>query len=62
MAIQKGIFVIADITGYTAFLTQSELDHAHEILKTLFDTLLNNIKTPLQISNFQGDAIFFLYT
>jgi hypothetical protein len=54
---QQGIFVIADITGYTAFLTGSELEHAQDILKTLFDTLLDSIKPPLTISNFQGDAI-----
>lgn len=53
----KGYFVIADITGYTAFLTGSELEHAQDILKTLFDTLLDNIKPPLLLSNFQGDAI-----
>jgi uncharacterized protein YndB with AHSA1/START domain len=55
--IHNGYFVIADITGYTAFMTGSELDHAQDILKTLFDTLLENIKPPLSISNFQGDAI-----
>jgi hypothetical protein len=55
--IHKGYFVIADITGYTAFLTGSELDHAQDILKSLFDTILDNIKPPLTISNFQGDAI-----
>jgi hypothetical protein len=53
----QGYFVIADITGYTAFLTGSELDHAQDILKSLFDTLLDAIKPPLIISNFQGDAI-----
>lgn len=53
----RSYFVIADITGYTAFLTGSELDHAQDILKSLFDTLLDNIKPPLIISNFQGDAI-----
>jgi hypothetical protein len=53
----RGYFVIADITGYTAFLTGSELEHAQDILKSLFDTLLDNIKPPLIISNFQGDAI-----
>ena len=58
MGVKKGIFIIADITGYTAFLTQSELEHAQEILNTLFNTLLENIKPPLEISNFQGDAIF----
>ncbi len=55
--IQKGYFAIADITGYTAFLTGSELDHAQEILKSLFETLHEQIKPPLMISNYQGDAI-----
>jgi hypothetical protein len=55
--IQKGYFVIVDITGYTAFMTGSELDHAQDILKTLFDTLHDNMKPPLTISNYQGDAI-----
>ena len=53
----KAYFVIADITGYTAFLTGSELDHAQDILKTLFNALHTNIKPPLIISNYQGDAI-----
>lgn len=57
MVLAKGFLVIADITGYTAFLTGSELDHAQEILKSLFDTLLETIVPPLIISNFQGDAI-----
>jgi uncharacterized protein YndB with AHSA1/START domain len=55
--INKGYFVIADITGYTAFLTGSELDHAQDILKSLFETLHDQIKAPLMISNYQGDAI-----
>ncbi len=55
--VQKGYFVITDITGYTAYLTKSELDHAHEILESLFDAQIKNIKPPLVISNFQGDAI-----
>ena len=55
--VQKGYFIITDITGYTAYLTKSELDHAHEILKSLFDAQIENIKPPLVVSNFQGDAI-----
>ncbi len=55
--IHKGYFVLADITGYTAFLTGSELDHAQDILKSLFETLHEQIKPPLAISNYQGDAI-----
>ena len=55
--IAKGYFLIADITGYTAFMTQSELDHAQDILNSIFETLVNNINPPIKISNFQGDAI-----
>ena len=57
LMVSRGYFVIADITGYTAFLTGSELEHAQDILKSLFNSLLDNIKAPLLISNFQGDAI-----
>jgi hypothetical protein len=57
----KGFFIITDISGYTEYLTESELDHAHEILQSLFDAQLELIKFPLKISGFRGDAIF-MYT
>jgi uncharacterized protein YndB with AHSA1/START domain len=57
-AIQKAFFVISDITGYTMFLSRSELDHAQEILKALFNSQLSHIRPPIFVSNFQGDAIF----
>jgi hypothetical protein len=57
----KGFFIITDISGYTEYLTESELEHAHEILQSLFDAQLNQIKFPLKISGFRGDAIF-MYT
>jgi hypothetical protein len=57
----KGYFIITDISGYTEYLTESELDHAHEILQSLFDVQLQHIKFPLKISGFRGDAIF-MYT
>jgi hypothetical protein len=55
--IEKGYFIITDITGYTSFLSQSELDHAQHILNALFDSQLKSIKPPLVISGFRGDAI-----
>lgn len=57
----KGYFIITDISGYTEFLTKSEIDHAHETLQNLFNVQLENIKFPLKISGFRGDAIF-IYT
>lgn len=55
--VAKGYFVIADITGYTAYLTQSGLENAQGVLNVLFEGLLDALQPPLQVSNFQGDAI-----
>jgi len=52
-----GYFLLTDITGYTIYLTQSELEHAQDVLNTLFEALLERFQPPLQVSNFQGDAI-----
>lgn len=54
----KGYFIITDISGYTEFLTKSELDHAQDALQGLFEVQLANIKHPFVISGFRGDAIF----
>ncbi len=55
---QQGYVLIADIAVYTAFLTRGELEHAQDILNTLFHTLLNNTRHPLVVSKLEGDAIF----
>ena len=54
---QQGFLLIADITGYTMFLTQSELEHAQGILDSLLKSVLAEIKAPLSLSNLQGDAV-----
>ena len=51
-----GYVVIADITGYTRFLTGSEFEHAQGILEDLFAVILERMKSPLVLSNIQGDA------
>ncbi len=57
--IQTGFILLTDISGYTMFLTKSELDHANDILQQLFNKQLARIKSPLILSNMQGDAILF---
>ncbi len=54
----KGYFLITDISGYTEYLINSELEHAHETLQSLFHVQLAHIKFPLHISGFRGDTIF----
>ena len=53
----KGFFIITDISGYTEFLTKTEIEHAHEILQTLFKAQLKEIQPPFVVSSFRGDAI-----
>jgi hypothetical protein len=52
-----GYFIVADITGYTQFLTQSELEHAEDILDSLFKAQLDFFQPPLILNGFRGDAI-----
>jgi hypothetical protein len=56
--LQKGYLLISDISGYTAFLTQAELDHAHDIMQNLMKLLLDNLTPPIHVSKLEGDAIF----
>ncbi len=56
----QGHLIITDLSGYTEFLTRSELEHAHEILQSLFDAQLAHIRPPFAISGYRGDAIFMV--
>ncbi len=53
-----GQLVIADISGYTQFLTEGELEHAHEIVTELLNSIIDAIDAPLAVSNIEGDAVF----
>ncbi len=48
---------MADITGYTAYLNHSELEHAHGTIKTLLGLLIDHTKPPLTLSGLEGDAV-----
>lgn len=57
-AAQAGCLVIADITGYTAFLNESELEHAEGSLRALLQVIVNRTKMPFVVSQLEGDAVF----
>ena len=46
---ERGHLVIADITGYTAFLSDSELEHAEDSLKDLLDLTIGQTKPPRRL-------------
>jgi len=59
MEITEGHLFMADLTGYTAYLTDSELQHAGPILSGLLNAIIEEIQPPLEIANLEGDAVFF---
>ncbi len=53
-----GPILIADITGYSRFLNESELVHAEQALSALLELLVQQIRPPLVVSKLEGDAVF----
>jgi Protein of unknown function (DUF2652) len=56
--VHSGYLLIADISGYTEFLTGSELDHAQAIMQALLGSLVGAIAEPLRLAKVEGDAVF----
>src|SRR5512147_1623818 len=55
---QHGYLLLADISGYTSFVAGTELDHSHEILSDLLETICAEIEKLLTIHKLEGDAVF----
>ena len=55
---QTGFLVIADLTGYTAYLTGSEIEHAPVIAGDLLETIVGRLEPPFRLMKFEGDAAF----
>ena len=53
-----GFLIIADLTGYTAYLAGSEIEHAPTIAGDLLETIVGRLEPPLRLSKFEGDAAF----
>ncbi|NNK85236.1 MAG: DUF2652 domain-containing protein [Desulfobacterales bacterium] len=58
---QKVFLLIADISGYTKFMTtrRKSLAHAQGIITELMDSIISEIKIPLHIIEIEGDAVYF---
>jgi Protein of unknown function (DUF2652)/Polyketide cyclase / dehydrase and lipid transport len=55
---ETGFLVLADLTGYTAYLSTSELEHAPAIAGDLLETIVGRLDPPLRLAKFEGDAAF----
>lgn len=55
---QTGYMVLADISGYTSYVAQTEIEHADMALSFLLETLVEQLSSLLIISKLEGDAVF----
>lgn len=55
---ETGFLAIADITGYTAYLAGSEIEHAPAIAGDLLETIVGRLEPPFRLTKFEGDAAF----
>lgn len=53
----RGFLLITDITGYTTYLSESELEHAQQTLTDLLELLVEQTRPPLTVSQLEGDAV-----
>lgn len=55
---ESGCLLVADITGYTAYLQATELEHAEDVLADLLETLVGTLSPVFKLSKLEGDAAF----
>jgi len=58
--LQEGALVLADISGYSKFIAQTEVDHSWSILHELLDTMVRTLQGRMDVSQVEGDAILFI--
>lgn len=56
---QPALLFIPDISGFTEFVTNTEVQHSRHIIEELLETLLDTNEMGLEVSEIEGDAILF---
>lgn len=55
---REGYLLLADISGYTAFLVGTELEHANAIVHELTSLIRQRLSPPMRFVKLEGDAVF----
>ena len=58
IAPEKGYLLIADIGGYTKFITAVELEHSTDILADLINSIAAQAVGAFHLAKLEGDAFF----
>lgn len=55
---ERGCLLICDVSGYTSYLRDTELEHAQDVLADLTETVLRHLQPTFRLSKLEGDAAF----
>jgi len=56
--IQYGYIVLADISGFTSFMEETEITHSSNILRDLMELIISHFTPTLNLAEVEGDAVF----
>jgi Protein of unknown function (DUF2652)/Polyketide cyclase / dehydrase and lipid transport len=56
--IESGYIVLADISGFTSFMEETEIAHSVVILQGLIELIIRRFSSVLTIAEVEGDAVF----
>jgi hypothetical protein len=61
MRLSQAVLILADISGYTSFITNREVSllHAEQIITALLEAMIDRTEHPLTLNKLEGDAAFF---
>src|SRR6187549_685604 len=52
------LMIVADISGYTSYLSGTEIDHAQNVLEDLLETVYGKLAPPFTMVKAEGEALF----
>ena len=56
---KTGLLFVPDISGFTRFVNETEIEHSRLIIQELLEILIDANQLGLQVSEIEGDAILF---
>src|SRR6266487_1836574 len=57
----SGLLFIPDISGFTKFINETEIEHSRYIIEELLENIINSNQIGLNISEIEGDAVLFYH-
>ena len=55
---QRGFLILSDITGFTPFVADTELEHSNDIFQDILKSILSYLTPTFNLAEVEGEAVF----